>query len=68
MPHRTISDVIIVWATTGVANLIAIFSDIFRYLPMIQNILAIISISLAIAYTLYKFAKDWRGFNPRKKK
>ena len=68
MPHKTTIDVIAVWATTGVANLLAGIAGVFDYLPIIQNILAIISISLAIAYTLYKFVKDWKGWNPRKRK
>ena len=63
MPHKTTFDIITVWVATGVANIIG-----FINLPVLKDVIAIISLALAIAYTLYKFTKEWKGFNPRKKK
>jgi hypothetical protein len=68
MPHKTAIDILAVWFTTGVANLIGITTNIFQYLPIIQHILAIVSLIIAIGYTLYKFHSEWKGWNPRKKK
>ena len=67
LPHKTILDVTAVWATTGVANIIGVWTNIFQYLPIIQHILAITSLIIAIAYTLYKFRSEWKGWNPKKK-
>ena len=69
MPQKTVIDVTVVWLVTGLANVLNFFLEDFSlYLPIVQNILAIISLLLAIAYTAYKFAKSWTGWNPRKKK
>jgi len=68
VPHKTTFDVLTVWAFTGIANIIGAMSEVLEYLPLIQHILAIVSILIAIAYTLYRFRKDWNGFNPKKKK
>jgi hypothetical protein len=68
VPYKTTVDLIAVWVITGVANIIGFATNIFEYLPIIQHILAIISLTLAIGYTLYKFFSEWKGFNPRKKR
>lgn len=67
LPHRTGLEIAGVWIATLTANIIGEVTFLADYLPMVRDIVGIISILLAIAYTLYKFKSDWRGFNPRKK-
>ena len=65
---KTIIDVITVWIVTAVANIIGFFSgDFLKILPIIQLLLGIFSILLAILYTLYKFASNWKGLAPWKR-
>lgn len=62
-------DLIAVWTTTIVANIINFLGqDFINTLPLIRDLLSILSLILAIGYTVYKFLRDWRGFNPFKKK
>ena len=68
MPHKSGFEILAVWTMTGIGNLVAYMTGWVEYLPVIQNIIAIISILLAIGYTLYKWRKDWGGVDPRKKK
>lgn len=61
-------DVIRVWSFTVVANIVSfVSSDIAQILPTVQTVLGIMSILLAMAYTLYKFTINWRGLTPWKK-
>lgn len=63
-----IIDVVRVWTITAIANIVTfVGSDFIKLLPIIQNILGIISLLIAIFYTLYKFVVIWEGWNPRKK-
>ena len=69
MPHKSSADILAVWAMTGIGNFISWATTGFvQYLPLIQTILGIASILLAIGYTLYKWKRDWTGWNPKKKK
>jgi len=63
MPHKTTFDIVTVWVATGIANIIGIIN-----LPILKDVIAIVSLLLAMAYTLYRFTKEWRGWNPRKRK
>jgi len=66
MPHKSSIDVIAVWLITGIGNLISwALTGFVKYLPIIQTMLGIVSILLAIGYTLYKWKRDWKGFNPK---
>jgi hypothetical protein len=68
LPHKTGLEVAGVWIATITANIIGEISQLANYLPIVRDLIGIVSILLAIAYTLYKFVKDWRGWNPRRKK
>ena len=69
MSINKITDLITVWIATIVANVISFFSsDITSWLPIARDIVSIISIFLAIGYTLYRFASSWNGWLPWKKK
>lgn len=68
MPHKNTFEIIAVWVMTGIGNIIAQSVGLLDYLPIIKDIVGIISILLAIAYTAYMFKKNWDGWNPRKKK
>lgn len=59
-------DVILVWVYTFVANAVSWFNT--ENVSLLKDILSIVSIFLAIAYTLYKFLKIWTGWAPWKKK
>jgi hypothetical protein len=67
MPLKSALDLLAVWAVTIAANVIGLFAGWLEYLPVIREILGIISILIAIAYSIYKFFAIWRGWNPRKK-
>ena len=67
MPHKTGLEVAGVWIATLTANIIGEATILADYLPVVRDIVGIISILLAIAYTLYKFRSDWRGWNPKRK-
>ncbi len=69
MPHKTVFNLISVWATNGVAWLIALNpNDWLSGVQIIKEIIAIISLLVAIGYTLYKWRQGWNGWNPRKKR
>lgn len=68
MPYKNSAEIVAVWMITGIGNILAQAIGVLDYLPIIKELLAIVSISLAIGYTLYKFKKDWTGWNPKKKK
>jgi len=56
---NTAIEVLSVWIMTGLANLLNyVLSDFVIYLPLIQNLLGIVSLILAITYTLYKFRRE----------
>ena len=67
MPHKSGFDIIAVWIMTGIGNVIAYFG-LAEYLPIVRDVLSIVSIAAALGYTLYKWRKDWNGSNPKKKK
>lgn len=67
MPQKSSIEVVAVWIMTGIGNVIAQLTDWLLYLPVIKELLGILSILLAIGYTLYKFKKDWSGWLPKKK-
>ena len=68
MPHKSSVEVVAVWIMTGIANIISWFViEVADYLPIIKDIVSIISVILAVGYTLYKWKKDWVGINPKRK-
>lgn len=68
MPHKSSIDVVAVWIMTGIGNIIAQVTGLFNYITIIRELIAIASLLLAIAYTLYKFKKDWVGWMPHRKR
>lgn len=68
MPYKNSVEIAAVWIITGIGNIFAQAIGVLDYLPVIKELLAIISICLAISFTLYQFKKNWVGFNPKKKK
>lgn len=69
MPYKSLSNIIAVWILNGISWLFAFStSDWLQGLSIVKEIFAIISLIVAIAFTLYKFRQSWRGWNPRKKK
>lgn len=68
MPYKNSVEIAAVWFITGIGNILAQAIGVLDYLPVIKEILGILSILLAIGFTLYKFRKDWSGVNPKKKK
>lgn len=68
MPLKTVSNIIAVWILNGISWLIAFSThDVLEKFQILKEIIAIISLLLAIAFTSYKFYQGWRGWNPRKK-
>jgi hypothetical protein len=69
MPYKSISNIIAVWLLNGISWLIAFnTSEVLDRLQFIKEILAIVSLVLAISFTAYKFIQGWKGWNPRRKK
>ncbi len=69
MPLKTVSNIITVWILNGISWLIAFnTSEVLERFQIIKELLAIISLVLAISFTTYKFIQGWKGWNPRKKK
>ena len=68
MPLRTVPNIIAVWILNGISWLIAFSTnDVLVKFQILKEVIAIISLLLAIAFTSYKFYQGWRGWNPRKK-
>ena len=61
---KKLFDIATVWVVTLFANF---GTDYLQLLPIIRELLTIFSIIIAIAYTLYRFSKDWTGFLPWKR-
>lgn len=67
--YRKIFDVVSVWVATILAQVFNWFdAEFLKAVPMIKDLIGILSLLIAIAYTLYRFTKDWNGFLPWKKK
>ena len=58
---KTTVDIVSVWMVTLIAT---VGTSLIDVLPVVQNFVAIISILIAISYTLYRFARSWTGFRP----
>ena len=69
MPLKTVSNIIAVWVLNGASWLVAFNThDMLEGMQVFKELLAIISLAVAIAFTLYKFKQSWRGWNPKGKK
>ena len=69
MPYKSFSNIIAVWLLNGISWLIAFnTTETLEKFQLVKEIVAIISLLLAIAFTTYKFVQGWRGWNPRRKK
>ena len=69
MPYKSVSNIISVWFLNGISWLIAFnTSEILNDLQIIKELIAIVSLLLAIGFTTYKFVQSWKGWNPRKKR
>lgn len=69
MPLKTVSNIIAVWILNGISWLFAFSThDVLEGAQILKEILAIISLIVAIGFTLYKFRQAWRGWNPKGKK
>ena len=58
MPYKSSVDVISVWIITAIGNIFAQYLAWGEYLHVIRDGLGVISILLAICYTLWKWRKD----------
>ena len=68
MPLKTVSNIIAVWILNGISWLFAFSThDVLEGAQVIKEILAIISLAVAISFTLYKFKQAWKGWNPKSK-
>ena len=69
MPLKTVSNIIAVWILNGISWLFAFSThDFLEGTQIIKELLAIISLVVAISFTLYKFKQSWKGWNPKGKK
>jgi putative flippase GtrA len=69
MPYKSVFNIIAVWIANGIAWLFALSLDNwFTGLQVIKESIAIISLLIAIGFTLYKWRQSWNGWNPRRKK
>ena len=69
MPLKTVSNIIAVWILNGISWLIAFTThDWLDGLLVVKELIAIVSLLVAIAFTLYKFRQSWRGWNPKGKR
>lgn len=69
MPLRTVSNIITVWVLNGISWILAFSTgEWLQGFQIAKELLAILSLIIAIGFTLYKFAQAWKGWNPRKTK
>ena len=72
MPLKTVSNIIAVWILNGISWLIAFTThEWLDGLAIVKEVVAILSLLVAIAFTLYKFKqawKGWKGWNPKSKR
>ena len=68
MPYKSVLELFAVWTVTLTANAISFLSQWLEYLPIIREILGIVSLIVAIAYSLYKFGSNWNGYKPWRKR
>lgn len=68
MPLRSMLNVTAVWLANGIAWVIALSPiEWLNGLLIVKEIVALISLFIAIGFTLYKWRQAWGGFDPRKK-
>lgn len=68
MPYKSTLELITVWLVTIIANGISLLVGWLEYLPIIREILGIISLIVAIGYSLYKLLSIWKGWKPWQKR
>jgi len=61
MPYKSALNIFAVWFTNGIAWIIALTSDEWLGgLQIVKELLAILSLLIAIGYTVYRWDKDAR--------
>lgn len=68
MPYKSVYNIIAVWFANGIAWIIALSPiEWLNGLQIVKELIAIVSLLVAIAFTLYKWKQTWAGWNPKKK-
>jgi putative flippase GtrA len=69
MPYKSVCNILAVWFTNGVAWLIALSpTEWLGGIQIIKELIAIVSLLIAIGFTLYKWKQSWSGWIPKRKK
>ena len=69
MPFKSVCNIIAVWSANGIAWLIALTTNEWLGgIQIVKELFAIISLMIAIGFTLYKWKQGWSGWNPKKKR
>lgn len=69
MPHKSVfTNVIPVWIAYAISWLLQLtIFDWMNFITIVKDLIALIGFALAAGYTLYKFRKEWRGWDPKKR-
>ena len=69
MPLKSVLNISAVWLANGIAWIIALSPiEWLNGLSIIKELVAIVSLMIAIGFTLYKWKQTWSGWNPKKKR
>ncbi len=67
MPRKSvITNVIPVWIAYAISWLLQLtIFDWMNFITIVKDLIALIGFALTVGYTLYKFRKEWNGWDPR---
>lgn len=69
MPHKVLINVFSVWLVYAIAGLINLTLDEWiGIISFLKEFFGLLAFLFAAGFTLYKFRREWRGWNPTKKK
>lgn len=69
MGGKSFTHIIPVWITYAISWILQFtMNQWMDAVILLKELIALIGFILAAGYTLYKFKRDWKGWNPKKSK